>query len=98
MKSKAPKPTTREDLETSAWRAAFSRIAKNRIDVIPPGWHRPDQIAEKLGLCKEVAMLKCRQMAKEGMVERRDFYVAWGQVVRLRPFYRLIQGVKQGKR
>lgn len=85
-------PYRKEDLEASAWRAAFAKVTKNKVDVIPPGWHSPDQIAEKLGLCREVAMQKCRDMAKQGMVERRDFHVAWGNVIRARPFYRLVSG------
>lgn len=87
-----------EDLEASAWRAAFANVTKNKVDVIPPGWHSPDQIAEKLGICKEVAMHKCREMAKSGMVERKDFNVQWGSVVRARPFYRLVTPPVRGRR
>ena len=81
----------KEDLEASAWRAAFARVTKHKVDVVPAGWFSPVEIAEKLGLCKEVAMMKCREMAKLGMVERKDFHVQWGNMVRLRPFYRLIK-------
>lgn len=81
----------KEELEASAWRAAFAKISKNKVDVIPPGWHTPDQIAEKLGFCNETAMQKCRDMAKSGMVERKDFNVQWGNVIRARPHYRLIK-------
>jgi hypothetical protein len=88
MKSPQYKP---EDLKASAWRAAFKKVNHNQVETVPPGWHTPEEIAEKLGYCKEVAMHKCREMAKVGMVERRDFKVAWGQIVRPRPHYRLIK-------
>lgn len=83
-------PYRKEDLEASAWRAAFEKVTKNKAEVVPPGWFLPDQIAEKLGLCNEVAMQKCREMAKQGMVERKDFKVQWGTVIRSRPHYRLV--------
>ena len=80
-----------EDLQAAAWRAAFKQVNQNQVETVPPGWHTPEEIAEKLGYCKEVAMQKCREMAKVGMVERRDFKVQWGQIVRPRPHYRLIK-------
>ena len=78
-----------EELQASAWRAAFDKVNLHMAEVVPPGWHTPDQIAEKLGYCREVAMQKCREMAKRGLVERRDFKVAWGSLIRARPHYRL---------
>jgi hypothetical protein len=43
----------------------------------------------KLGHCREVGIQKCRDLAKAGMVERKDFRVVWGRGVRPKPFYRL---------
>jgi predicted transcriptional regulator len=95
MRSPQYKP---EDLQASAWRAAFKKVNQSQAEVIPPGWHTPDEIAEKLGYCKEVAMQKCREMAKVGMVERRDFKVAWGHIVRPRPHYRLVNNPARGRK
>jgi predicted transcriptional regulator len=80
-----------EDLQAAAWRAAFKKINQSQAETVPLGWHTPDEIAEKLGYCKEVAMQKCRHLAKIGMVERRDFKVQWGLLVRPRPHYRLVK-------
>ena len=79
-----------EDLQAAAWRAAFTKVSANQVEVVPPGWFTPDEIATKLGYCKEVAMQKCRELAKQGLVERKGYKVQWGQVIQPRPHYRLI--------
>ena len=80
----------KEELEASAWRAAFEKVNLVGAESVPKGWHSPEEIAEKLGLCREVGMQKCRSLAKAGLVERKDFRVRWGQGVRPRPYYRLV--------
>ena len=83
-------PYRKEDLEASAWRAAFEKVNLVGAESVPKGWHSPEEIAEKLGLCREVGMQKCRQLAQAGLVERKDFRVQWGRGVRARPYYRLV--------
>lgn len=95
MKLKTPKPPTREQLEASAWRAAFEKANLLDAETVPPGWYSPEEIAEKLGMCREVGMQKCRDLAKAGLVERKDFRVAWARGTRPRPYYRLIQAPKK---
>jgi hypothetical protein len=78
-----------EELDAAAWRAAFVRVNQAAAEEIPPGWFSPEEIAMKLGHCREVGIQKCRDLAKAGMVERKDFRVVWGRGVRPKPFYRL---------
>lgn len=80
-----------EELQASAWRAAFAKVTAMKADVVPAGWHSPEEIAEKLGFCREMGMQKCRDLARAGLVERKDFRVTWGKGVRPRPYYRLIK-------
>lgn len=80
----------KEELQASAWRAAFAKANVLTAETVPAGWFSPEEIAEKLGLCREVGMQKCRSLAKSGLVERKDFRVQWGQGVRPRPYYRLV--------
>ena len=87
-----------EDLQTAAWRAAFQKVSANQVEVVPPGWFTPDEIAIKLGYCRETGMHKCREMAKQGLVERRDFKVQWGQMIRPRPHYRLVNPPARGRK
>ena len=82
-------PYRKEDLEAAAWRAAFQKVNLVGAESVPKGWHSPEEIAEKLGLCREVGMQKCRQLAQAGLVERKDFRVAWGRGIRPQPYYRL---------
>ena len=79
----------KEELQASAWRAAFAKANVLTAETVPAGWFSPEEIAEKLGLCREVGMQKCRQLAQAGLVERKDFRVAWGREIRPRPYYRL---------
>ena len=84
----------KQDLEASAWRAAFARVNLASAEPVPKGWHAPEEIAEKLGLCRDVGMQKCRQLAQAWLVERKDFRVQWGRGVSARPYYRLIEKQK----
>lgn len=87
-----------EELQASAWRAAFHKANTMNAEVVPPGYYAPEEIAGKLGLCREVGMQKCRDLARAGLVERKDFRVPWGKGVRLRPHYRLIKPADPARR
>ena len=87
-----------DDLQTAAWRAAFQKVSANQVEVVPPGWFTPDEIATKLGYCRETGMQKCRELAKQGLVERKDYKVQWGQMIRPRPHYRLVNPPAGGRK
>lgn len=79
-----------EALQISAWRAALSQMSQAKADVVPAGWHTPEELAPSLNFCEEMAKIKCRELVAAGLAERRDFKVAWGRMIRARPHYRLI--------
>ena len=85
----------RSDLEKAAWEALVEREATMKFETVPPGWIDYDQFAQKMGLCREMAAVKLRQLARAGLCERREFRVAWGHgsgktiAARLRPYFRL---------
>lgn len=86
---------SRIDLERAAWEALLQKESQMKYDVIPPGWIDYDQFARKMGVCREVAAVKLRQLARAGLCERREFRVAWGlgngrtPGARLRPYFRM---------
>jgi hypothetical protein len=84
-----------EELDAAAWRAAFVKVNQVTAEEVPAGWYSPEEIAMKLGHCREVGIQKCRDLAKAGLVERKDFRVVWGRGVRPKPFYRLIKVAKK---
>ena len=89
-KKKSTSSPSREDLERSAWEAALRKVAELQHEVIPDGWMNYEQFAEKMGVCREVAALKLRQLARAGLCERKDFRVQWGASgTRPRPYFRL---------
>lgn len=95
-KKKSKSSPSRIDLERSAWEAVLQKESQMKYEVVPPGWVDYDQFAQKMGMCREVAALKLRQLARSGLCERREFRVAWGSVgggrtpgARLRPYFKL---------
>ncbi|NBR71858.1 MAG: hypothetical protein EBT75_07185 [Proteobacteria bacterium] len=80
-----------DDLQAAAWRAAVNKVNIRQEEVVPEGWFTPEQVAEKLGYCTKTGMVKCRDMVRLGMAEKRDFRVQWGQMIRPRPHYRLVK-------
>jgi hypothetical protein len=89
-KKKSTSSLSREDLERSAWEAALRKVVELQHEVIPDGWMNYEQFAEKMGVCREVAALKLRQLARAGLCERKDFRVQWGSsATRPRPYFRL---------
>lgn len=87
---------SRSDLEKAAWEALISKEASFRYEKVPPGWIDYDQFAQKMGICREMAAVKLRQLARAGLCERKEFRVAWGVSTggrtagaRLRPYFRL---------
>lgn len=73
-----------------AWAKALDQLLVKRVEQVPPGYRSADKLAEEMDLCYEMAKIKCQQLVKAGLAERRDFRVKWGKGVRLRPFYRLL--------
>ena len=73
-----------------AWARALDQLLVKRIDAVPAGWRSADDLAQELGYCEEMAKIKCRELVKAGLAERKDFRVKWGKGARLRPHYRLI--------
>lgn len=89
-KKKSTSSLSREELERSAWEAALRKVAELQHEVVPDGWMNYEQFAEKMGICREVAALKLRQLARAGLCERKDFRVQWGSAAtRPRPYFRL---------
>lgn len=79
----------KEDL---AWAQALESMMKNKEDKVPPEWRAPEQLAKAMGYCEEMAKMKCRELVKAGLAERKNFRVRWGKFVRARPHYRLVSG------
>ena len=73
-----------------AWAKALDQLMRIRIDEVPAGFRSPDDLSKEMGLCIEMAKLKCRDLVKAGLAERKDFRVKWGRGIRSRPFYRLV--------
>ena len=77
----------REDL---AWAQALESMMKGREDKVPPGWKAPEQLAKAMGYCDEMAKMKCRELVRAGLAEKKNFRVRWGKFVRAKPHYRLV--------
>lgn len=96
-KKKSTSSPNRIDLERSAWEAILRKQTQMKFDKIPPGWINYEQFAEKMGVCREVAELKLRQLARAGLCERKEFKVLWecggGRVptARFRPYFKVKQ-------
>lgn len=75
-----------------AWAKALEQLLTKRVDEVPEGYRSPEDLAKEMDLCYEMAKIKCRQLVKAGLAEKRDFRVKWGKGVRLRPYYRLVSG------
>lgn len=94
-KKKSTSSPSRTDLERAAWEALLNKESQMKYAVIPPGWIDYDQFAQKMGVCREVAASKLRQLARAGLCDRKEFRVAWGSGngrtpgARLRPYFRL---------
>lgn len=94
-RKKSKSSPSRSELEKAAWEALLNKEAALKYEKIPPGWIDYDQFAQKIGICREMAAAKLRQLARAGLCERREFRVAWGvgngrtPGARLRPYFRL---------
>jgi len=73
-----------------AWARALDQLLTTRVEAVPPGWRSAEDLAKEMDLCYEMAKIKCRDLVKAGLAERKDFRVKWGRGARLRPFYRLV--------
>lgn len=95
IRKKSKSSPSRNDLEKAAWEALLNKEASLKYETIPPGWIDYDQFARKMGICREMAAVKLRQLARAGLCERREFRVAWGvgsgriPGARLRPYFKL---------
>ena len=72
------------------WAEALDRLMSNRMEVVPAGFKTARDIAVEMGVCYEMAKLKCAELVAAGMAERKDFKVKWGRGIRAFPHYRLI--------
>lgn len=88
-KKKSKSSPSQADLERAAWEALLQKELQMKNDVVPPGWIDYDKFSQKMGVCREVAALKLRQLARVGLCDRKEFRVAWGTGTRLRPYFRL---------
>jgi predicted ArsR family transcriptional regulator len=80
------------------WAEALDRLLSQRGETVPPGWKTAREVGEQLGVCYEMAKLKCAELVAAGLAERKDFRVKWGRGIRGLPHYRLIQRVKSTRR
>ena len=86
-----------------AWAKALDQLLCNRLDPVPKEWRTPEQLADQMGLCEEMAKIKCKELVKAGLAERKEFRVKWGKMIRPRPHYRLVspkgrRDISRGKR
>ena len=81
-----------------AWAKALDQLMSHRLDAVPKDWKAPEVLANELGICYEMAKLKCRKLVKAGLAERKDFRVKWGKGARLRPHYRLVTPPGRGRK
>ena len=81
-----------------AWARALDQLLVKKIEPVPAGWRAAEDLAQELGYCDEMAKIKCRELVKAGLAEKRDFRVKWGKGARLRPHYRLVRPVDPVRR
>ena len=79
-----------EALQASAWQAALKKVRHQQTEVVPPEWMTVNQIGDVLGICSKTADIKVKTLLKQGLAEKKEFKVIWGQQIRLRPHYRLV--------
>ena len=72
------------------WAEALDRLLSQRVETVPPGWKTAREVGEQLGVCYEMAKLKCADLVAAGLAERKDFRVKWGRGIRGTPHYRLV--------
>jgi predicted transcriptional regulator len=82
------KKVTAEDLAASAWSAAFSQITVP-VDIVPPGWHTAQQLAEKTRVPVPTIQQKLKRLLATGKAERKMFRVRLVKQTRPVPHYRL---------
>lgn len=80
------KKVTAEQLEAAAWEAALK--PSEILDEVPAGWLTLKQIAAKQGKAVSTMGAILARSVSEGRVERRDFRIRTGSVVRPTPHYR----------
>ena len=72
------------------WAEALDRLLSQRVETVPPGWKTAREVGEQLGVCYEMAKIKCKDLVDAGLAERKDFRVKWGRGIRGTPHYRLV--------
>ena len=80
------------------WAEALDRLLSQRVEAVPPGWKTAQEVGEQLGVCYEMAKIKCKRLVQAGMAERADFRVKWGKGIRSAPHYRLFTGPVRGRK
>jgi len=80
------------------WAEALDRLLSQRVETVPPGWKTAREVGEQLGVCYEMAKLKCAELVAAGLAERKDFRVKWGRGIRGLPHYRLVKNPARGRR
>ena len=83
------KNITSEQLEASAWAAAFETTITP--EEVPAGWHTLRHIAAKLGKAESTIGAHLSRVVREGKAEVKSFRILTGKVVRPVPHYRLLK-------
>lgn len=70
---------------------AFKAVTsiKKKEDVIPDGWWTVRNYASKFNLSESYASKHINILLKKGMLEKRDFKVNLGVIIRKTPHYRM---------
>ena len=80
------------------WAEALDRLMSQRIEAVPAGWKTAREVGEQLGVCYEMAKIRCKDLVEAGLAERKDFRVKWGRGIRGTPHYRLVKNQARGRR
>ena len=80
------------------WAEALDRLLTQRVEAVPPGWKTAREVGEQLGVCYEMAKIKCKDLVDAGFAERKDFRVKWGKGIRGTPHYRLVNNPARGRK
>jgi predicted ArsR family transcriptional regulator len=80
------------------WAEALDRLLSQRVETVPPGWKTAREVGEQLGVCYEMAKLKCAELVAAGLAERKNFRVKWGRGIRGLPHFRLVNNPARGRK
>ncbi len=83
------KKITAEELNASAWAAAFASTIVP--DKVPSGWHTAREIGKELGKAGSTIGTLLARAVREGRAERQEFRIRTGSVTRPVPHYRLLK-------